>query len=334
MVKLSVIIPLYNCEKFIERSLDSVYNQGLDNEDFEIIVVDDGSLDNSLQVVRDYSKDRTNLKVISQENKGEGEARNTALRVAEGEYFLCLDADDYLVPNTISQTLQEAITKGLDIYFYDYNEVYDGKIKKSNLITNRDSYGKVMTGLEAISLYEFHHSVCTSLFKKRFVDSVKVVFSETFWGTDVLFLTTLMIHAKMVSRTNRVCYNYVRYNQNAVTSRANMTPERYEKLGLAKLYVSNKLNQLISHQQNNQEEGIKIIKRDINTFVYFALINLFRSKIDNHRLKVVLNDAISNGLYPVRLYNQKRFIDKILCNIINMRHVYYLLHGFYLKILR
>lgn len=93
MVKISVIMPVYNCEQFLEESINSVLNQTL--QEWELLCVDDGSTDNSLEILKEYQQRDKRIKVYAQENQGAGVARNLALEYAQGEYVAFLDADDY-----------------------------------------------------------------------------------------------------------------------------------------------------------------------------------------------------------------------------------------------
>ena len=97
--KISIIIPVYNVEKFLPACLDSVLNQTLEN--FEVVCVNDGATDNSLNILKEYAQKDPRIKVITQENKGLSEARNTGLKNAQGEYILFLDSDDTIHPQTL-----------------------------------------------------------------------------------------------------------------------------------------------------------------------------------------------------------------------------------------
>ena len=98
MVKISVIIPVYNEEDYLNECLDSIVNQSL--EDIEIICVDDGSTDNSLNILKSYESDNR-IKIIPKENSGLGASRNVALDIAQGEYIAFMDSDDYMNLNAL-----------------------------------------------------------------------------------------------------------------------------------------------------------------------------------------------------------------------------------------
>ena len=102
MTKISAILPVYNVEQYIKDCLDSIINQTMD--DIEIICVNDGSLDNSLQVLEEYAQKDARIKIISQENQGQGIARNNGLKIANGEYITFIDPDDWVDVDTVSYT--------------------------------------------------------------------------------------------------------------------------------------------------------------------------------------------------------------------------------------
>lgn len=113
MVKISIIMPVYNIEKYLKECLDSILNQTF--RDYEIICVDDGSKDNSLNILNEYAKKDSRFKIISQENAGAGAARNNGLKLAQGEYVQFLDADDYFEPTMLEEMYNKAQEFGADL---------------------------------------------------------------------------------------------------------------------------------------------------------------------------------------------------------------------------
>ena len=107
MVKVSVIIPVYNAEEFLDESINSVLNQSL--EDIELICVNDGSKDNSLEILNNFSKKDKRVKVFDKPNGGCGSARNKGLDNATGEFIYFFDPDDYILPNALEELYANAI---------------------------------------------------------------------------------------------------------------------------------------------------------------------------------------------------------------------------------
>src|SRR5699024_11228741 len=94
---ISIFIPVFNTGKYLSECLDSLLNQGLEN--YEIIIIDDGSTDNSAEIIEKYSNSYSNIINIYQKNNGQGSARNKGLKIAQGEYIYFMDSDDYLTKN-------------------------------------------------------------------------------------------------------------------------------------------------------------------------------------------------------------------------------------------
>ena len=119
MIRLSVIIPMWNAERYIERCVSSCYRQGLEEEEFEILIANDGSTDGSVDIVKRLQNEHSNILLFSQENAGAGMARNLGLNHATGRYVMFVDSDDYLNPDTLKPILELAEEKDLDVCRYD-----------------------------------------------------------------------------------------------------------------------------------------------------------------------------------------------------------------------
>ena len=331
-MKLSVITPLYNADKYIRKCVESVYKQDLDLSEFELIIVNDGSKDNSLEVALSLSKEYPNIIVLDQENQGEGGARNTALKHAKGEYILCLDSDDYLEPHSISPLLHFALDNDVEILFYDIIMIYEGGVKKeTSLIYNKDKCNKILTGKEAIALYRYHHSVCTSLFKRSFIVKHGVSFSPSIWGTDVLFITTLLLQAKRVYRSDKMCYNYVMHNPHAVTFKKNENPTHNMKIADARFFVSIKLSDMIRvDNSNTPKETAFVINNSIRLFTLFGINKLIKSKNTTTVLLDRIKKLQENNLYPIGdIKYDYVLLDKAIRVLFNNKIILIIINRFY-----
>lgn len=119
VIKFSIIIPVYNVEKFLRECLDSITSQTLKN--FEVICVNDGSTDNSLAILQDYANKDSRFKIISQENQGPGIARNNAIDIAQGQYLLFVDPDDFIEPNTLEKIYGKFQQTDVDVIQFDFS---------------------------------------------------------------------------------------------------------------------------------------------------------------------------------------------------------------------
>ena len=115
---VSVIIPIYNSEEYIEQGIQSVLNQS--NIEVELILVNDGSTDGSAGIIDEYAKKYDSVKAIHQENAGVGAARNRGIREATGEYIAYLDSDDFYEPEVLSELIEKCREQELDVLFATY----------------------------------------------------------------------------------------------------------------------------------------------------------------------------------------------------------------------
>ncbi|WP_416867066.1 MAG: glycosyltransferase family 2 protein [Imperialibacter sp.] len=150
-MKLSIILPVYNVEAYLERCIRSLEDQGIPRSDYEIIVVNDGSPDNSKEVVERLQRELSNIILINQENQGVSMARNAGIDRAGGEYLVFVDPDDYVAPNSFSSILTAVDRHKPQIVFLGYRFLnVDESIRKE--ILHQDKDGKVFRGIEAYVL--------------------------------------------------------------------------------------------------------------------------------------------------------------------------------------
>jgi len=144
--KVSIIIPVYGVEKYLERCLESVINQTYKN--LEIILVDDGSKDNSGAICDSYAERDNRITVIHQKNKGLPGARNTGLRNITGKYFIAIDSDDYIDLNTIKYLVHSIEETKSDVAIFKYNIIFNQKMPKSFPQTNKKLKYSIKEGVD------------------------------------------------------------------------------------------------------------------------------------------------------------------------------------------
>lgn len=193
--KISIIIPVYNTEKYLEECLDSVCNQTL--KDIEIICINDGSPDNSEQILEKYAKQDKRIIVITQENKGISSARNTGIAYATGEYIYFLDSDDTIISTAMEKAYNTAEQYCLDMLFFDAEVVYEStklkvKYKASEPYYQRKfNYGQPTTGINLFSKFiqnrEFCVQACMYIIQRNFLQHNNLSFYEGILHEDELF---------------------------------------------------------------------------------------------------------------------------------------------------
>lgn len=211
MPKFSIIVPVYNVEKYIEKCLDSIYNQTY--EDYEVIVVNDGTKDNSMEHVKKYS-----VKVITQKNQGLSEARNSGVKAATGEYLIFLDSDDYIEKNLLKE-LAKSLKNEPDLVRFQIQEVFeDGKV---NQFPEKDFYDK--SGEEAFKLITSYHYVenawCYAI-KRKYYQKEKFSFKKGTIHEDFGLIPLVIIKAKKVNSISYIGYNYLQ-RQGSIMSNKN-----------------------------------------------------------------------------------------------------------------
>lgn len=213
-VKVSVIIPVYNTEKYLGDCLNSVCNQTLSN--IEIICINDGSTDNCKNILEQYALRDSRIKIIHQENKGLSYSRNQGLEVAKGEFIQFVDSDDMLVENALEYAVDVAERNNLDVFYFDAQVNYESveleqKHPTYQTYYNRaDKYNNVVTGAQLFSMLiadnKFRMAAWLQLSKKSFLDRVHVNFIEGIIHEDNHYTTAIMIEAKRVLHENKKLY--------------------------------------------------------------------------------------------------------------------------------
>lgn len=192
MVKISIIIPMYNVEQYLKRCVNSVYAQGLNENEFEVIIVNDGSPDNSLDVAIRLTNGKDNVKIITQENKGLGGARNTGIANAKGDYLVFLDADDWYIENTLPLLLNNIQNEDIIEFSVsvrdDFNELSTIKFPLVEIYTGIDYYFK----------YKSINSVCNKIYKRSFLIMHNINFQEKIYGEDFEFNSYALFFAEKV----------------------------------------------------------------------------------------------------------------------------------------
>ena len=125
---LSIIVPVYNVEKYIRPCFESIFRQGLEDDRFEIIIVNDGTPDRSMEMITDIIGQHQNITIINQENQGLSGARNNGIAAAKGEYIFMPDSDDMLIENSLKPLLEKALETKADLVVADFLEMDDEEI--------------------------------------------------------------------------------------------------------------------------------------------------------------------------------------------------------------
>lgn len=199
-ILVSVIVPVYNAEKYLNRCLESLINQTLKN--IEIICINDGSTDNSLQIIKDYSNKDNRIVVIDQQNQGVSASRNQGMKIAKGEYLAFCDADDWLDLEFYEKLYRETENGTIDVVKGNTAIAYDSKIEKKgelNALIKTSGYMLVTT---------FQYEWWSAIYKKSMFEDGMIKFHDARLAEDQLFLCQTLCRVKTFRIVDDVFYYY------------------------------------------------------------------------------------------------------------------------------
>ena len=209
MNRISVILPVYNGEKFIVKAIDSVLSQTF--TDFELIVVNDGSTDSTLDIINGYDDER--IKLINQSNQGPGASRNSALEIATGEYVMFLDSDDWFCEDAFKIAYSEAKSKGTDLTFFqmiNYDDVTHETYPNDwfELKTFDESFENRVFGPEDTkgSIFDLSVGVCQKIYSREFLKRIGAKFPEGIFFEDMPFFYYVYLKAERISIIKKHLY--------------------------------------------------------------------------------------------------------------------------------
>lgn len=270
---LSIIIPVYSVEAYIEKCLLSCLEQDISYDAYEIIIVNDGSPDNSVVIAENIAKSYNNIKIINQENRGLSGARNTGIRHAQGDYLWFVDSDDWIKENCLHEITTQLYQETPDCLVMGAANVLN-----NNAYKRRNSQIKAKTGVE---LLKKGVEICATfaIWKKSFLKDNKLCFYEGILHEDIEFSPRAYYLAKKVSYIDDIIY-YVYSNPNSITRIPN--PKRsYDLISVINVQLSN-------FMQNVQKEHLIIyhdrIALNINNALNYMMPNSEENKVKLNRM--------------------------------------------------
>ena len=202
MIDVSIIIPVYNCERYIDRCINSILNQTVVN--FEIIIINDGSTDNSLQKIYQYSSNHK-IKIYDQKNQGPAIARNNGIKYSSGKYVMFIDADDYIDKDYVEKYFNEIEKTGYDIVIGGYKRVIGDKIVSKQQLKNYPFSKYLITG-----------PVCR-IINREFLIKNNIYFLDTNSSEDVYFNIIIYNITDKIGIINDTGYYYY-YNSSSLSN--------------------------------------------------------------------------------------------------------------------
>lgn len=300
-MNLSIVIPIYNVEKYVAKCLHSCLEQDIPHDDYEVIVVNDGSPDRSLEIVEAIAKEHANIRIVSQENQGLSLARNKGLSLARGEYVWFVDSDDWIAKDCLKKLVELCFEHQLDIlHFCAANALPE---KNERRFSYPEEESRVMSGKEA--LLKGIRSPCApfSIYKRNFLLNNNLSFYPKIFHEDSEFAPRAWYAAEKVILINDICY-HVFENNSSITRAPNPKKafdlikvcesiDKFSKLVEKEFdsyfngYISMNINSSLANSYFMTSSEIDALNKSWKKFRYL-FIHLKKAKKTKYRLEYYL----------------------------------------------
>lgn len=323
MIRLSIIIPFYNVEKYIAQCLDSVVNQDIPLSDYEIICVNDASPDHSRDIVLDYMKRYPNIRLIEHEyNKKLGTARNTGRKAARGKYIWHVDSDDMIAHNCLKTILNQCDDYDLDVIEMGYLNLYMDDISDSVSHYQVPRDNAIYSGPDYFEKFHLDkvHTICgiwRKVYKRSFLDENNIYSPPINMGEDEAFAIDVFGKAKRIAYLDMDCYIYRRFEQS-------LTGSQKQNWNANKWYEASFICARYMHQAYKRTESnySTIVRSALQRMIQYDILywDTFRELMFPSVRKEYWNfcrkDCWKN-LFVFRFFSRKKAFHYIL-NLINI----------------
>lgn len=307
MPNLSIIIPVYNVEKYVGSCLESIFSQDVPEQEYEVIVVNDGTPDNSMSVVEKYSN-HSNIKIINQTNRGLSGARNRGLGESEGDYIWFMDSDDYISKDSIATILRLIRDVKAEVFSISHRNVYE---KDGTL-------GPEIKGIKEqyMSIEEFAKTpLCLScaqfyVFKKSFFLDNEMYFHEGVYHEDMEFIAKLKICTDEIYVCSSMTYYYLIRESGSIMTSFNIK-KSYDCIVIA--------NELLRLKKSIYDKKKKMsLNKSIAYILISSLLNVksyYKSGVNNevNRFVSEMSSVITLSKYKEVLNHHPLSFYLIVC---------------------
>lgn len=319
-MKLSIIVPVYNVADYLPKCLDSLLAQDLPQNEYEIIVVNDGSTDNSEDIARQYADIYSNITLINQENQGLSGARNTGIKYAKGEYIQFVDSDDYLEENVLGGLMKRIEKDDLDVLRFKYQnvrinnesneyEIFQPYKSSSFLFDNYSS--KITDGVSFLN--ERFGTACYAvmfIIRKTILDNC--VFKQGIYFEDTEWTPRMILKSKRIASTDTIVYNYL-MREGSITKAINRDKQRK--------VVEDKIRLIDSLLEHNKELENKSWFERMIAGTVLSTIGCIAADFYDERKKY-LKELKQRNIYPLS-YNKTTKGTKRKLQLINFSPSFY-----------
>lgn len=319
-MKLSIIVPIYNVEEYVARCLDSLLLQDINHKDYEIIVVNDGTKDNSVNIIKEYQQKYSNIILLEKENGGLSSARNLGLLNCKGEYIWMVDSDDSIKSNCLKSLLNYAKKNDVDFLSFPMNDIFS---TEKIILSNNHNKPKniIVSNYEYVEKYKVEYSACCFLIKKEIVFENKIKFIEGILHEDIDFVIRLLEYCHKVSsfQENGGLYNYYVGRPNSITTTKNY--DKYIK-SLESFYIS--IDSLNKKYSSDSKYGISA-QLLINNMKCYALSYLLYYPLPKSQRDIFFEKYKKINAYEIGATSFLSWKLNLLKKIYNFPYLYKIL---------
>ena len=296
MIQLSIIVPVFNVEKYIRLCIETIYRQKLNEERFEVIIINDGTMDKSMEVIEDIIEKHKNIVVINQENLSLSVARNNGIAAAKGKYILMIDSDDLLIENSLSRLLDLALEEKVDLLVADFLEMNNEIITSSSSYVQQNSFEyKRMTGIQLL-VEDLNPNQCyvwRTLYKRSFIYENDLKFVPGIRYQDVPFTHEAYIKANNCIKTSWLLNIYRKNRPGASTQSFNFKKAKDFCVVIRETWKLRKIKGL-------PPMVVQKIKYDVytsfSTLIYHTL-HTIKKPIDQYEILKILNQEVPDLVF-------------------------------------
>lgn len=289
---VSIIVPIYNTEKYLRKCIESLINQQYKN--IEIILVNDGSKDHSLHMCKEFSRKDNRIKIVNQNNMGLSAARNNGIKVAKGKFLMFVDGDDYVSPEFVSAALLNQKKWNSDIVIFNYDSIYDDKVEK---YCQKAPEG-IVPKERAMELIIDDSHAWNKLYKKELFNNIRYPVYKNY--EDIFTTYRLFDIAKKISYVNDSTYFYIHRQMQGISIKRD--PKNVEDL------FSASLNRYMFLKKTFPRVAVTAQ----NSLLRFALIFLiYKDKTSNQELVNIAKKLLKNVNMTSKLSEKYKIIIRL-----------------------
>lgn len=296
---LTIIIPVYNSENFVARCVASLAKQGIRDEHFQVLLIDDGSTDNTLSAIQKMESQYSFVSAFHKKNGGTGDARNFGLDKIKGKYLYFLDIDDYLADNTLSQIINVMDDKELELCYFQSIKTTSLDLFESQ--TKDPIKVDITDGIEYIAENGFEFEVWRYIINTAFFRQTGLRYESEKLLEDAFFTACLVIAAKRVGKTNLDVHRYV----DEPTSAMNKPDKKHGKRMLSDLeeltgQYDKLINECKSIEHPLRDKFLYRLQLKKEFFVYFGVIRAYKGNFDFKDVWGMLQRSKKYDAYPFK----------------------------------